>query len=56
MRNTGLNSNWKLNYLQLNKKCNYSVGLRIYCVDRKKTQWQKAKIPSPQVIFMDFRT
>ncbi len=35
-------------------KGNYSVGLRIYCADRKKTQWQKAKIPSPQVIFMDF--
>ena len=33
---------------------NCSVGLRIYCADRKKTWWLQAKIPLPKAIFVDF--
>jgi len=33
---------------------NYSVGLRIYCADRKKTFSSPAKIPSPKAILPEF--
>ena len=35
-------------------KYNYSVGLRIYCADRKKVYRGQAKIPSPTAILHGF--
>lgn len=37
----------------MNKTCNYSAGLCIYCTDREEVI-QECKSPSPQAIFMDF--
>ena len=34
--------------------CNYSVGLRIHCADRKKVYHGQAKIPSPKAILHGF--
>ena len=36
------------------KKCNYSVGLRIYCADRKINSAKGQKSPLPQAIFNGF--
>ena len=34
--------------------CNYSVGLRFHCADRKKVYHGQGKIPSPKAILHGF--